>query len=464
MKRLIMAALLCLSISASFAQEKLLTLEEYLSIVKRYHPLALQAGLNTEKAKMTKRQALGGFDPKLELNSDRKIFDGKTYYNYLVPEVKIPLWYGVDLKGSYSKVTGDYVNPENKTPKDGLGYVGFSVPIGRGLFLDERRAAIKQANIYATVAANEQQQMLNDLYISATNTYAEWLNAYLNIKVYENAVKLAEVRFNGTRMLYKNGDKPAIDTLEALTLLQSRQQKLNEYQVLLTNKTNELSSFMWQENFTTVNLSNISIRPDTLLLKSEPADSLLKREAPIVASQNPEVRLYGQKLNQLELERRLKLEELKPTFNLNLGLLNTGRDIFQNVNTGWLANNQKFGFTVAMPLTFTKQRAAYSLSKLKIQEAQFQLLDKQNLVAVKWNNYKNEYNNINQQIRLNQQLQKNNQLLLNGEELRFRLGESSLFLVNSREQKVLETQEKLNDFYTKRIKTLQYLKWLSNSF
>ncbi|RFZ85301.1 TolC family protein [Mucilaginibacter terrenus] len=464
MKRLIITALLCLHIFGSLAQEKLLTLDEYLAIVKQYHPLALQAQLNTEKARLTKRQALGGFDPKLEVDGDRKIFGGKTYYDYLTPEVKVPLWYGVDLKGSYSKVTGDFVNPENKTPKDGLGYFGLNVPLGKGLFIDERRAALKQAGIYATVAANEQQQMMNDLFISATNAYAEWLNTYLNTRVYEDAVKLAEVRLNGTRLLYKNGDKPAIDTIEALTLLQSRQQKLNEYQVLLTNRTNELSSFMWQQNLTPVDLANVRLRPDTLLLQVRPPDSLLQKEAQAIVSQNPDVKLYGLKLDQLEIERRLKLEEVKPTLNLNLGILNTGRNIFQNFNSDWFSSNQKIGFTIAMPLTFTKQRAAYSLSKIKLQETRFMLLDKQNQVAVKWNNYRNDYYNLDRQISLNTQLQKNNRALLNGEEYKFRLGESSLFLVNSREQKVLDTQEKLNDYYTKRIKAIQYLKWLSNTF
>ncbi|MCJ8209580.1 TolC family protein [Mucilaginibacter sp. RS28] len=464
MKRIVLTIILLLPFITVFAQDKVLTLDEYLAIVKQYHPLALQARLNEDKAKLTKRQALGGFDPKLEVDQDRKIFGGKTYYDYVTPEVKVPLWYGIDLKGSYAKVTGDYVNPENKTPKDGLGYLGISMPLGKGLFLDERRAAIKQANIYAGVAANEQRQMLNDLFMSATGTYSEWLNAYLNSRIYEKAVELAKVRFEGTRLLYKNGDKPAIDTLEALTLLQSRQQKLTEYQLVLLNRKNELASYMWQEGLSLVDLSKVNVVPDTTLIKVARPDSLLNKDAATVAETHPEVRNYNLKLNQLDVERRLKLEEVKPTLNFNLGVLNTGRNIFQNINSSWIGNNQKFGFTVAMPLTFTKQRAAYSLAKLKLQEARFALLDKQNTLTVKWNNYRNDYYNIENQIKFNSEIQKNNQALLNGEEFKFRLGESSVFMVNSREQKVLDTQEKLNDYYTKRIKTIQYLKWLSNSF
>ena len=464
MRRVVLAVAFCLMCGKVLGQQHLLTLNEYLTMVKTYHPVALQARLNTDKAFFTRRQALGGFDPKLEVNRERKIFDGKTYYDYLIPEAKLPLWYGVDLKASYSRYNGEYVNAENKVPKDGLGYLGLSVPIGRGLFIDERRAALQQANIYNDIAANDQLQMLNDLFVNATHTYAEWLNAWLNTSVYEQAVKLAEVRLKGTQQLFKNGDRPAIDTLEALTLLQTREQKLTEYKTLLVNKKNDLAAYLWLENLTPTDPKKLVIQPDSLLIDLNAPDSLLLKEPAAVSAQNPEVKSYRFKIDQLDIQRRLKLEEIKPTVNLNLGLLNTGRNVFSNLNTNWLQNNQKLGLTIAMPLTFTKERAAYSLSKIKIQEAQYALLDKGNLVAVKWNNYRNELNNIEQQLQIYLAMQKNNEVLLKGEEIKFRMGESSVFLVNVREQKVLDTREKLNELYTKRIKTIQYLKWLSNSW
>ncbi len=236
MMRSVIAFIFCLTVLQVKGQEKLLTLNEYLAMVKRYHPLALQAGLTNKKAMYVRMQALGGFDPKLEVNGEKKIFEGKTYYDYVTSEIKLPLWYGLDLKGVFTTYQGDYVNPENKTPKSGLGYFGISVPVGRGLLMDERRAALKQAAIYQNIAVAEQQQILNDLFINATQSYAEWLNVWLNTQIYKKAVILAEIRLRSTTLLYKNGDKAAIDTLEALTLLQSRQQKLNDYETVLQNK------------------------------------------------------------------------------------------------------------------------------------------------------------------------------------------------------------------------------------
>ncbi len=464
MKKLILVLFLCTAYFVSLSQDKTLSLDEYLGIVQQYHPIAKQAFLFNDKAKLNRRMALGGFDPKLSANKERKIFDGTTYYNYFTPEIKLPLWYGIDLKGSYTEYEGAFVSPENKVPKTGLSYLGLNVPVGRGLFIDDRRAALKQARIYQSVARNEQQIMLNDLFLDATQSYTQWLNAYQNVKVYTNAVRLAQIRFDGTKQLFTNGDKPAIDTLEALILLQTRQFKLNEYQQQLNNSKNALTAFLWLDNNQAIDPEKLQINPDSLVFETPAPAQLLQTLPATIAQQNPEVQAYVFKLQELDIERRLKLEEIKPTLNFNLGILNAGRDGFQNFNTPYLNNNQKFGFSFSMPLTFTKQRAAYSLSKIKIQDATFILNDKQNQIANKWRNYLNDYYTFTNQIALFEQTQANNKALLSGEETKFRFGDSSLFLINSREQKVLETQEKINELKAKRLKTIQVLKYLSNSF
>lgn len=462
MKRLIFLLFGVFFLTRGVAQERKLTLQEFLLLVKKYHPVALQADLTQEKAFFIRREALGGFDPKIEVSHQQKIFNGKTYYEYFMPEVKVPLWYGIDLKGSFSSYKGDYVNPENKIPNEGLGYLGLSMPLGKGLIIDDRRAALKQAKIYQDMAVNERQQLLNQLLLEATSTYVRWLNSWLNAEIYKKAVGLARERAEGTRTLVVNGDRPAIDTLEAGILLQSRQQKLTEYQTLLINYKNDISAYLWLDNLKPDTSGMASRVPDERLLTLEVPESLLKGSSAIIAL-NPELRNYGLKLEQLEVERRLKLEEIKPTLNFQVGLLNTGRNIFDNINMNWLQNNQKMGFSFSMPLTFTKQRASYSLAKLKIREASYELSDKNNLLITKWENHKNELANLDIQLKTFRDMVASSKQLLKGEEIKFQAGESSLFLINAREQKLLDMQEKLNEILSKRVIVIQYLKWIGNS-
>src|SRR6476661_27333 len=288
MRAIILACILFATCDA-FGQVQSLALKDFYGLVKQHHPIAQRANLASEKAKYTFREALGQFDPKILVEQEQKVFNNQTYYSYFNPELKLPLWFGMEAKAAYTSYTGDYVNPENKVPKEGLGYIGLSMSLGKGLWLDERRAALKQARIYQDVASVEQQQEINTLLLDAAEIYADWTTAWLNKQVYEQAVALAERRFLATRVLFKNGDKPAIDTLEALTLLQSRMQKLNEYEVLYSNHTNEIKNFILQKKSED---PPVTIQPDTSLMSVTVSDTLLLETVGRLINKSPEVRAY----------------------------------------------------------------------------------------------------------------------------------------------------------------------------
>jgi len=54
--------------------------------------------------------------------------------------------------------------------------------------------------------------------------------------------------------------------------------------------------------------------------------------------------------------------------------------------------------------------------------------------------------------------------LLNVEEIRFSNGESLLFLINTRENKLLEAEQKLLDLRLKFINSFNHLKWFNENF
>ncbi len=70
---------------------------------------------------------------------------------------------------------------------------------------------------------------------------------------------------------------------------------------------------------------------------------------------------------------------------------------------------------------------------------------KQVQVAVKVRNYFKQFEALQKQIRTQESAYTNYQSLVKAEEMRFENGESSLFLINSREMKSLEAAEKLAD-------------------
>ena len=110
-------------------------------------------------------------------------------------------------------------------------------------------------------------------------------------------------------------------------------------------------------------------------------------------------------------------------------------------------------------MRLSQGRGEYRKAKLKIQETELQRSLKTLTVENKIRNSYNELVMLRNQVALQQQQYNNYLALQRGEEIRFFNGESSLFLVNSRETKALESLQKLAELETKYFKTLINLYW-----
>jgi len=92
-------------------------------------------------------------------------------------------------------------------------------------------------------------------------------------------------------------------------------------------------------------------------------------------------------------------------------------------------------------------------------ETRLDQAQKQLDLQLKIRQYHNEYAILKEQIGLQMLNYANYQKLLEAEQTRLNNGESSLFLVNSRENKVLEAQQKLIELKTKFFKTAYAVQW-----
>ena len=81
----------------SKAQNKEFSFDEYLGYVKKFHPLVKSANLEISGAQANLIMARGGFDPKIEVDFDKKQFKNSEYYSVLNSSFKIPTWYGIDF-------------------------------------------------------------------------------------------------------------------------------------------------------------------------------------------------------------------------------------------------------------------------------------------------------------------------------------------------------------------------------
>jgi len=419
------------------------TPDQLLWYIEKYHPVSIQSNLLLEKGESEVRSARGNFDPYLYAGLDQKYYGDNQYYSILGTGLKVPTWYGVELKAGYDQNQGYNLNPQNKVPDDGLWYAGISVPIGKGLIIDKRRASLQQAKLYAESTKAEQEKMMLSLYFGAIKKYWDWVEAYNEYKIFTEAVELANVRLLGIKGSYQYGDKSAIDTLEAYILVQNRELSKTQARLKYNNVTLELSNYLWYEDGMPLTISD-QLHPP-LYKEVTPAPAISTDSLSILikdlAFRHPDMQIMDYKIESMEVALKLKKQDFMPDFKVNYNFINQphGGNLFQNYSI----NNYKWGFNFSMPLFLRSERGDYNMQKLKVQDAQLDL--NQKLLALE-NELRKHYNTqitLNEQVKLYQDVVENYGRMFSAEKRRFESGESSLFIVNARETSLIEAQLKL---------------------
>ena len=419
--------------------DSVLTLQNFLQLVADNHPSVKQANLLTRTAEAELLAAKGGFDPKVYGDFEQKFFNKKTYFNVGEGGVKVPTWYGIEAKSSYSYAGGNFVNPSEVIPSAGQGLIGVSVPILQGFAIDDRRANLFKARQSQQLNANERAVLLNDLAFSATQIYWKWAFSVENRRIFKEALRLAEVRFSATKIAFTQGDRMAMDTLESFIQVQDRQVQLNEANLDVQEANLKLANFLWN------NQNRPSPFSETLV--AENLDKMpLNTEGPLnrsillqtVAETHPILTMYAAKIAQLNVDKQLKREKLKPKLNVNYNILSNAL-AFNSLFT----DNYKWGVSFSTSTLFRAEKGELELTKIKIENTHLlreqKALELQNKLRLAFN----EVDNSLIQLNLYTKTVDNYRQLLALENSRFQLGESSLFLLNSREVKLIEAQIKL---------------------
>lgn len=421
--------------------DTLLTLDAYLGYVKQFHPLVKQANLEVSQAQAGIIAARGGFDPKIEVDYEKKQFKSTEYFDLLNATFKIPTWYGIEIKASFDQMDGFYLNPQNTTPTPGLAAIGISIPIGQGLFINDRMADLRKAKIFNTLSKAERDLEVANVLHSAASSYFNWYRNYNEYKLYETFLKNAEFRLNGIKELILAGDRPAIDSIEAGILVKQRKLSLEQSRLKWIKSKLELSNFLWLDNSIPLELQD-NIIPESDLDKK--VENTLKTNGLMLSNidiqNHPKILALQNKVSILEVDKKLKGDLLKPTLNLNYNYLSEP-DFIGDFNTV----NYKYGLNFSFPLFLRKERGNYKMAKFKLQDAELDLKLENQVLVNKINYQLEEINSLKNQLSLTDELVTNFEKMLEAEERMFLFGESSLFIINSRENSLLSSNLQLID-------------------
>ncbi len=409
------------------------TYNEFIGYVKKYHPLVKNANLEISKAQANLMIARGGFDPNIEVDFSKKQFKNNEYYSILNSSFKIPTWYGIDIKAGFDNSEGIYLNPDNTLPNQGLTSLGISIPLGQGLFINERMANLRKAKIQLQLSQAERKIEAIEILYEASIAYFNWKKTYCEYQLYEEYTKNAQIRFKGVQSLIKQGDKAAIDSIEAGIIVKNRLLSAEDSRLKLSKAKLELSNYLWLENNIPLELAEELIPEINLELSIQETlktNDLMNNQFSL--NTHPKINALQNKIEILNVERKLKANMLLPKIDLGYSYLSE-----PSYFDSYQFKDYKIGMNFYFPLFLRKERGNLKLAKFKVQETEFLLEFERLQLQNKINAQKIELTSYLKQIEFAKSLSEDNDKMLKSEEKLFLFGESSLFLINSRENNLV---------------------------
>jgi outer membrane protein TolC len=150
---------------------------------------------------------------------------------------------------------------------------------------------------------------------------------------------------------------------------------------------------------------------------------------------HPKINALENKIQMLDVERKLKANMLLPKIDLGYSYLCEPSYI-----DNYRFQDYKVGVNFAFPIFLRKERGSLNMTKLKLQDAQFDLDLERVQLKNKINAQQAEITSLEKQKGYIDQLVTDYTTMLNSEERLFSFGESSIFLINSRENNLVSAQ------------------------
>lgn len=453
-------------------ESKTLQLTEVLHAVRQSYPLIRTALIDLERAGADYLAAQGGFDPRLT-SSNRGDTSGEHRYLQSDTVLEQPTaLLGSQFYGGYRISQGDFPVYQSQlmTFNQGEFRAGLELPLLKGRDIDERRFRLAFTEQGRLVQQQSLELQKIEVTKQATHRYWDWVAAGKKLAIARELLTIALMRGTSLTHRVKHGDSPEIDFIDNERAVMQRQATVTANERLLQKATLELSLFWRDERGSPVLAATTQIpqawpamqMPQANDLANDPADDPKNDQAhaltePSTAAaaapapftrfavapleleriaQHPEMQRFSLITQQLSLESRLAANQLQPKLDFYLGL---SRDLGVNPGSPYLPLDSyplelKAGLTLEFPLLFRSARgksqsALLALDRISLQQKlgldrlKVQFLDASQAIHAAL--VKTDF--IRSEIKFSRQLEV-------AEGIRLKHGDSSLFLINLREQ------------------------------
>ncbi len=202
--------------AAPSAPREALTLAEVLAVLAATHPQLEAARQRQRAAEGDAMAARGGFDPVMRARGQYAPI-GAFQRGTVDVELRqpTPLW-GLSVYGGWRLGLGSFAvyDLRGKTASGGELRAGVSLPLWQGGAIDRRRADLRVTALARDAAAADLDARAIELERAAGRAYWAWVGAGLRLDVQRSLLALAENRDDALRKQISAGSVPAVEGLD----------------------------------------------------------------------------------------------------------------------------------------------------------------------------------------------------------------------------------------------------------
>lgn len=417
------------------------TLEEVHSWIDRSHPLLKGAAAEKTIARGKLLKALGAFDPVLVNDTELERFISSSQpekgtqtvgYNDTLFEARHP--WGIRGSLGYRRAIGDARIPDLAFGENQQLVLGGFLPLLRGLLVNPERAELQRSELAAPLADIKIAQTRQDLFLAAAHQFWEWVAAAKMLEVEQQALAVAEERYQQMEERAKAGAIAPIEVVEAGQEVHRRREIVIAARRRLEQEQFKLSMFLWEHGApTTPPLERVPEFPTMSQIPDLEEVRLHKLSA---VKERPEIK-------ELEVEAKINHIDLALAKNNLLPNLDVEAAPARAPEKFVLGLGYRFGVELRFPLFQRRGRGEVLQAQGQAERLVMAKAFRENQVAVDVDNALSAIERAKERIEEASQALRLAEIVEEGERYRFGLGASTVLFVNLRERNTVDAKKQV---------------------
>jgi outer membrane protein TolC len=416
-----------------------LTLADVIQSIERFFPLIEAAQRDVQIAEAELQTARGAFDPIARARVDGAPL---SYYQGgradLSVETPTP-WWGTTFFGGYRVSFGKFADYDGKLETNQYGELraGLQVPMWRNGPIDRRRANISRAELGRSVATTGlTQQRIDSLRLGGLR-YWDWLAAGQRYRTAQSLLELATTRDDQMAIRVQRGELPAIERTDNRRALLQRKGLTVLAERSMQQAAIELSLYLRGSDGTPL-LVDLGRLPATIPRPPsagiDQSEGRIERDTEWALQRRPDVERLRLQREQQRVERDWAKNQMAPAIDAQVA-------VSQDFGSGQVSREPTVlegSLVIDIPTLNRAARGRFAAAQAAMQRIDAQLRLQRDRVGTEIRDMLSALAAAAERVRVASEELQTSREVEAAERERFALGDSTLFVVNLREQATFE--------------------------